>query len=160
MKKLFFLFIIIILGVLQPTLLDYFKVFSVKPDLLLISVVIASLVFDLRWAFVLSVFAGFFKDIFGTSTFGINTIMFALWSFLIVRLSKEISIDSDTRRIALLFIITAIHNTITGLIFIYSGRLVPLGIFLRVVIVESIYTAIVLPLIFNISKATTYVVAN
>lgn len=152
MKNWIFFLIIIALGMLQVTILNYFKIFGVGPDLLLISVVIASLFFEFKWAFVLSVFAGLFKDIFGANIFGINTLLFPLWSFLIVRLNKEITIDYNFIRIVLVFIVSLLHNTITGLILIYSGNLIPLGLFLRIVSLQSIYTALVLPLILWIGQ--------
>jgi len=152
MKNWIFFLIIVALGMLQVTVLNYFKIFGVKPDLLLITVVIAGLFFEFKWAFVLSVFAGLFKDVFGANIFGINTLLFPLWSFLIVRLNKEITIDYNFIRIILVFIVSLLHNTITGLILIYSGNLIPLGLFLRIVSLQSIYTALVLPLILWIGQ--------
>ncbi len=152
MRYWIFFLAVIVLGILQMTILDYFKVFGVKPDLLLISVVIAALVFEFKRAFILSVFAGILKDAFGANAFGINTLLFPLWSFLIIRLNKEITIDYNFIRIALVFIISLLHNTITGLILIYSGNLIPLGLFLRIVSLQSIYTALVLPLMFKIGE--------
>lgn len=151
-KKLYFVLIIIILGILQVTILDYFRIFTVRPDLLLISMVLLSLAFEFRWAFALSVFAGFFKDAFGVSYFGINTLLFGLWSFLILRLSKEITIDNNITRVVLVFIVTLIHNILTRIIFIYLGNAIPLGIFLRIVAIGSIYTAGVSPLVFKINS--------
>lgn len=151
MKNWIFFLIVIVLGLLQVTILNYLKIFGVKPDLLLISAVFASLVFDFKWAFVLSVFAGMFKDVFTANTFGINTLLFPLWSFLIVRLNKEITIDYNFIRMALIFIISVVHNTITGLALVYSGSFIPAGIFLGIVFPQSIYTALVLPLVFKIS---------
>lgn len=152
MRNWVFFIIIVLLGILQMTLLDYFKVFAVKPDLLLISVCFVSLVFEFKWAFILSVFAGLCKDIFATPAFGLNTLMFALWSFLIARLNKGVTIDYNFIRMALVFIICLLHNTIIGLVLIYLGNLIPLGIFLRIVIFQSIYTALVLPLIFKVGE--------
>jgi len=152
MRNWIFFLIVIVLGLLQATILNYFKVFGAGPDLLLITVVVASLVFEFRWAFVLSVFAGLFKDVFGTNVFGINTLLFPLWSFLIVRLNKEITLDYNFIRMVLAFIVSILHNTITGLTLIYSGNLIPLGLFLRIVFIQSVYTAVVLPLILWIEQ--------
>jgi rod shape-determining protein MreD len=152
MKNWIFFLIIVVLGILQVTILNYFKILGVKPDLLLISAVFASLVFEFKWAFVLSVFAGMFKDIFGASAFGINTLLFSLWSFLIVRLNKEITIDYNFIRMALIFIISVVHNTISGLVLVYSGSFIPAGLFLGIVFLQSIYTALVLPLMFKINE--------
>lgn len=143
------LLIAIILGLLQAAGINNFGVFTVKPDLLLISVVIASLSLEFRWAFMLSLFAGVFKDVFSVGPTGMNTLLFCLWSFLIVRLNKQITIDYNLIRIALIFIISFLHNAIIGLILISMGRFIPLGIFLRILFLTSIYTAVVSLLILK-----------
>lgn len=152
MRHLLFLLAVVALGLLQVTFLDYFRIFGIRPDLLLISAGLAGMVFELRWALIFSLFAGFFKDACAVNTFGINTSLFVLWSILIVKLTKEISIDGNLIRIVLIFIIAVIHNTIVGLILISSGNLIPLGLFLRIVFVGSIYTALVLPLVVKAIK--------
>jgi len=149
MKSFIFFPVIIILGILQLTVLDYFKVFNLKPDLFLIAAVMAGLIFNLRWALALSIFAGLFKDIFGVTSFGLNSLLFPLWGLLIVRLAREVSLDNIFMRMGLVFIICVIHNTISGIIFIYSGNFVPLGIFLRIVCFGSLYTALISPLLFK-----------
>ena len=142
----------IICGALQVTILENFMVFGVKPDLLLICACFASLIFEFRIALALSVFCGLFKDAFAVSSFGLNASLFALWTYLIYRLGKEIPLDHDYVRIGIVFIVALLHNIICGLIFIYSGESIPFGIFLRIVSIESIYTAIVMPLIFKTTE--------
>jgi len=152
MRNLIYLVVLTALGLIQMTLLDYVRIFGVKPDLLLIGAVIANLILRPRAAFVLSVFAGFFKDIFAVNSLGINTLLFSLWSILIIKLSHEISLDNNFMRTILIFVITMLHSIIMGLIVIYLGAFLPLGIFLRIVTTESLYTALVLPFIFNMTK--------
>jgi len=152
MKKLYFFLATLSLGVLQVSLLDYFKIFNVKPDLLLISAVIASLIFKFPWAILLSIFAGLFKDAFSIGAFGINTLLFSLWCFLIARLTRKLSLEDDLMRIALIFLIALIHHIIIGLLFLPLGKSIALGIFMRIIIIESIYTAAVSPLIFKMLK--------
>ena len=152
MKKLIFLLIIIISGILQVTLLNNIRIFYVKPDLLLICVVLASLFFDFKWAFAFSIFAGIFKDSFIASPFGINTILFPVWCILIVELAKKISIDFDLIQLGLLFIISLLHNIVQGTTLIYLGNFIPFGIFLRNVSVSAIYTTLLSPLVFEITN--------
>ncbi len=152
MKKLYFLFAILTLGVFQVSLLDCFKIFNVKPDLLLVSMIIAALVFKLPWAIFLSAFAGIFKDAFSTGAFGINALLFSLWCFLIARLTKKLSLEDDLTRIALIFLVTLIHHIIAGLSSLYLGKSIALGIFMRIVAIESIYTAAVSPLMLKAVK--------
>lgn len=152
MKKWIFLLIVILLGIFQVTILDCFKVVGIKPDLLLISIVIASLTFHFRWVLILSVFAGILKDAFSINTFGLNTLLFPLWSFLIIKLSKKISIDNNFIRAAVVFVIVIFNDIIIKLIFLFLGNLVPVGIFLRIIFIESLYTALICPLVFKVIK--------
>lgn len=151
MKKLIFIFTIIIFAIFEVTILDYFKIFNVKPNILLILVVGLSLSFELRWAIFFSALCGILKDIFSINTFGINTLLFPLWGFLTIELSKKISIDNNFIRIIIIFIIAVLNNIITRLILSYLGKLIPVGIFLRITFSESLYTALILPLIFKIA---------
>lgn len=152
MRKFVFLVIVLLLGLLQVTILDWIKLFNLKPDLLLISVVIAALFFNLRWALFFSLFAGIFKDAFATLPFGINTFLFVLWALCIVRLSRQISLEENLLRLVLIFVIALLQNIITGLALVYSGNFIALGIFLRIVLLGSLYTAVAFALVSRIIK--------
>jgi cell shape-determining protein MreD len=130
------------------TLADYFKVFTVKPDLILISMVVVNLLLDWRWAFALSVFAGMLKDILCVSAFGTNTLIFALWSFLIIKLSRKISLENICLRAALMFVVVFASG-------IAARPPVPAGILLRIVFLEAVYAAILLPLVCRAVRPLT-----
>lgn len=147
MKQWPFFVFVVGAGLIQISILEVAKIAGIKPDLLLISMVLASLVFDLPQAMTVSLFCGLMKDIFATSLFGPNVILFVVWSLLIVRLNREISIDNNYLRSALVFVVSLVHATSSGLIFIASGAVIPFGIFLKIVVVGSVYTAVVLPLV-------------
>lgn len=156
-RKIIYLFIILIMGILQVTLLDSFKIFNVKPDLLLISVILATLIFELRWALSLGIVAAILKDSLGASVFGVNTILFPLWIFLVMKISRKIPLDNNLIRMALVFIIVIAHNIITRVIFFVSGNsLAPLAIFFWVTFLESLYTTAILPLALRIFKFLPY----
>ncbi len=151
MKKTAFFFLILIVGLIQATILNYFRVFLVKPDLLFVTIVIASLCFKPLWAVTFSIFAGFFKDILGGSAaFGINTVFFPLWSLLIIRLAKEVSIDYNLSRAVLILIVVFLNDLIVRLIFLSSGTVIPFRVFFWRMILESFYTALVSPLVFKV----------
>jgi rod shape-determining protein MreD len=156
MKKWFLLGLILILVFLEVTILNYFRIFNAKPDLLLIVVIIVSLVFDLRWALIFSILSGVLKDIFSTNLFGINAVLFPLWSLLIIKLSKRISIDNNFISCALIFSISLFTAILTRLICAYLGKFVPLGTFFTIAFLDSLYTALVLPLMLKITKPLFY----
>lgn len=154
MKNLIFLPIIFIIGVVQVTLLDAFRLFNVKPDLLLIGVVITSLYFNfnLKWALLLAVFSGILKDVLSLNPFGLNTLLFTLGSFLMVKLSRKISLDNDFIRALLLFMLILFNDVIIrSTYFSLRQQFIPLGIFLRTLFLECLYSAAILPLISKYS---------
>ena len=154
-NKWFLLLVIFTLGILQVTVFDYFKIFGIKPDLFLICVIALSLELELKWAFFFSLLAGSLKDIFSTGSPGINTLLFASWNFVIIRLSRNVTLDNALVRVILVWIIAILHNLIIRVIYLFSGRAVPLGVFLRITFVGSFYTALVSPLVFKILKLDT-----
>lgn len=146
------LIVALILGLIQLTLLQYFKVFGVKPDLLLAVVVIAGISLRIRWAIIFGALVGIFKDIFGLNVFGLNILLFTCWSFLAAKISRKVSIEDGVSAALLVFIIALLQNIISGSVIFYSGASVPFGIFLRIVILGSLYTALTLPLILKAAK--------
>lgn len=147
------LLITFLLGLFQLTWLQYFGVFGVKPDLLLACVVMAGLFLETRRAVAFGVGVGMFKDLFGLSHFGPSVFLFGLWGFLAARITREISIEDNLSAGALLLVIALAQNILSGFALIYSGGLVPPGIFLRIVLLGSLYTALILPLILKVAKA-------
>jgi|GEM_PF-446282 len=153
MKNLVYALYIIIAGILQLGLPGYLRVFGVQPDLLLALVVMVSLRSPAGWAVGLSLFAGILKDIFSVSGFGINTLLFPLWSIAILNLNRKINVEHDYLRLALGYIIAFLQNMFCGFALSYSGRFVPLGVFTRILLLSSLYTTVTLFLFFRIDDA-------
>jgi rod shape-determining protein MreD len=142
MKKTNFGAILAGCGIIQVTFLNYLKVFTVEPDLLLICAVIAALIFPLKWALFFCLLAGIFKDVFGADVFAINTVLFPLWGFLITKLTRKIAIDNNIMRVSLIAAVTLAHNLLTGIIFMYYGVNLPFGIFLRILLLSPLLAAV------------------
>lgn len=152
MSKRRLLSVILICVILQITVVPYFKIFGIKPDLILISIVIVSLSCDLKLALGLSILAGAFKDIFGANTLAINSLASGLWSFLVIKLSRCIAIDINLSRAGLIFVIAILNAFVMRIFFWYLGTYVPLGIFLRISFLDSLYTSLVSLLVFRVLK--------
>jgi len=145
MKVFLFFAAVLILGALQAAL-------NHLPDLLLICAIIAALSLPWKPALALAAFAGLFKDCFAANSGGINTLFFVLWSFLIIRLNRKITIDNNFMRALLVFIVALAHNTAGGITLLYLGTVVPPGIFLRIAVLNSLYTAAVFIPLLNTAK--------
>ena len=157
MKKFFFVPLIIGLGLLQAGWLGVLSVFGVKPDLLLIMAVMVSLFpFALGWALPLSSLAGITKDILSAGSLGINTLLFPLLGLLVARLSRKIETDNEIVRTSFVFVAAGLNGLANGLLlFSRVGFFLP-GIFLRTLLLESFYTALVSPLAFRLIKPQNY----
>lgn len=155
MRNCFFLLIILVFSITQVTIVNYFKVFGVQPNLILISVVFAAISLNLKWAVSLSIFAGILKDAFSSGPFGISVVLFPLISFFVARISKEIPTDNNIVRAIIIFVCVVFNNILTRLIFLFSGEYVPLSVFLRVMFIESLYTAFTAFIILRIYQITT-----
>jgi len=152
MKNWFFLPVIIFLVSLQLTWPGFLSFFNCKPDLLLILSVALVFYLDFQTAFIFAVLAGLTKDLFLQQPFALNTILFCLWSYLTYILTRQISTDLGYVRAAIVLIAAFLTNIITGMIIVNFVGVVPVGIFLRNLIVSSVYTVAITPLIFTLTK--------
>lgn len=150
MKKLFFFVLILSLAVIQVSIFNHFRIFSVKPDFLLISMVMASVSFPPAWAVTFSIFSGFLKDGLGTSGFGVETMLFPLWSILIIKLSRKIPLDNELIRVLVVLLAVIFNAIVSRLLLLYVGNTIPSRVFLKVIIIEPIYTAFFSVLVFKI----------
>jgi rod shape-determining protein MreD len=130
--------------------LNYLTIFNVKPDLLLIAVVILGLLYSAKWVVAFSFFSGFLKDIFGSGPVGLNTFIFLLIGYSVYRLSKEIIIETLPLRIAVIGSGVILENIIALCVLSFYSNPSPLGIFLRVIFLATIYTASVAPLVIKL----------
>ena len=151
MRKWLFLLLIFCLGILQLSPLGVLTLFNLKPDLLLIAALTSVFFLEFKYAFFLSVFCGLFKDVFLLYPFTLNTFTFVLWSYLVFKIAKEISTENTFVKVGLVFLLALLQNIITGIVGSYSG-VIPLGIYLRLVLFGSIYTAAVSPIVFKLAK--------
>jgi rod shape-determining protein MreD len=152
MKRFLLFPVILVLGILQAVVLSRFRIFNSGVDILLVSAVLAGIFFGPRLALPLGLFAGILKDMLSSGPFGINTILFVFFSFLAVKLSRKIIIDDVLRASVVVFILAFLNNIIRGLAAIYLGNVVSMGIYIRIVIMESIFTAGFTPLLFTLTK--------
>jgi len=155
-KKNHFLLLIFILSIFQTAFLDRFNLFGVKPDIMLVAVVIAGLCFELRWAFFYALIAGLLKDTFSSSPHILYTILFIFLAFFISKIRRKISIDNNFMRLVLIFIVSFLCSVVIGILFSLWARFIPIGIFLRTAFLDSIFTVSVSCLAFKFLKPEFY----
>jgi len=152
MKKRIFFLVIIILALFQATILDFFKLWNVKPDLLLVCAVFSGIFFELKYALFFGLWAGFLKDALTLNTFALNIFYFPALAFFTNRLIKKIPIETAPIRMALIFVSVALVSLLNKFFQSFGENYITLGIYLRVTLLESLYTALVSSLIFKIIR--------
>jgi rod shape-determining protein MreD len=153
MKKwLSIFFVLILLTTLQLNWPVSLSLFNTKPDFLLIFVVSLVFYFNFKIALVSAILAGLLKDAFLPSGMAMNTILFSIWSYLTFRLSSQISTENNYVRLGIILIIAVLNNTVLGIQNLNSGNYIPAGIFLRNLLISSVYTGALSPLIFKLTK--------
>jgi rod shape-determining protein MreD len=152
MKKLFFLLAVIILVSLELSWPPFLIFFHCQPDLLLIFMVALVFYTDFRTALFFGILAGLAKDIFLPGALGINTICFSIWSYLIFRLSRQMTSEEHYVRLLIVLAAALLNNFIVGLQSVAAGNIIPAGIFLRNLIITSVYTTLLSPWIFKLTK--------
>lgn len=151
-KRLIILLTVVVLATLQITWPAGLFFFNGRPDLLLIFIVAAVFFLDFRAALAISILCGLFKDVFLPAGFGLNTILFSITCYAISRLSLKISTEHEVMRLSLVLAAALLNNIISGLESVNSGGIIPAGIFLRNLIIPSVYTAALSPLVFKLVK--------
>jgi rod shape-determining protein MreD len=149
MKKWHYFALIFSCLLLQLTFLRYFAFFAVKPNLILIALVISCLTLNWRWAIILGAFAGFTKQLLSINTIPLDVFFYPLVCFLVVRISRKVSFENNLLRMALVAAAVLLESIVTRAI-VLSGTHVPFGIFLRTVFLEEFMSLLVTPILIKI----------
>lgn len=152
MKKWFFLLAVIILICLQLSWPGFLSFFNCKPDLLLALIMASAFYLDFKTALLFSLLGGAAKDLFIAQPFAVNTVTFGIWSYSVYLLNRQISTDVLYIQSALVLVASLLNNMISGILIINSGGVIPLGMFLRNLIISSFYTTALSPLFFRFAK--------
>ncbi|MCM8762996.1 MAG: rod shape-determining protein MreD [Candidatus Omnitrophica bacterium] len=153
MRKEFFLFIyLLIFALLESTILNYFRVFGAKPDLLLVSIVVFGLYLSNFWIITLSCFAGLLLDIFCFYSFGINTILFCSIGIICKKISRNLYIENNSVIISLVFLASIIAGIVRGSLI--SGM--PFVAIFKLCLPQAFYTAIFCPFVFRVLSIFPY----
>ncbi|MDD4909917.1 MAG: rod shape-determining protein MreD [Candidatus Omnitrophica bacterium] len=146
MKKPGLILIILLLAFLQANILDSFRLFSFKPDLLLGVSVFAVLNTCGYWPFIFALLCGLLKDSLSYAAFGLNIFSFCLISVTVTILNKGMYFDSQSNYIPIVFA-CALFNSLVN--YAYLFRQLSLPAFLSVSFVSAVYTTIAAVLIFK-----------
>lgn len=115
------------LGILQICVIPVIWNFRIKPDLLLVFVLVSGFSFKADKFFLLAVLGGLFKDVFAVSHFGLNLFFFLLDAVLVYQALRYINKDTPYLK----FILTTGVVTVNYLLLtaIFSKPYILIGFF-------------------------------
>lgn len=131
---------IILCALIQVSFPDYLTLWGAKPDLLLLCAIMAGFLFDQKTAVGAGIFIGLIKDAFGSGFPLTNTVLFPLWSALLVWFSRKVSLSDPLVRGVVVAVITFLHYTSSGLLYMYTGSEITPLVLVTVVIAAAFYT--------------------
>jgi len=152
MKKLLVFICPLVLAIIQLSWPPALSVFNVKPDLLFAFSVSLVFYLDFRIILAAAVFSGLLKDAFLPQALAVNTLLFAVWSYLAYRICSQVSTENNYIRASVVLILALLNNAATGVYLIKTGSIIPAGIFLRSLVLASLYTVLAAPLMFKLIK--------
>jgi len=155
MKKWIFFILVLAAVLLEATVLNSFRLFYAKPALVFTCVVLSAFYLDLGPALLLALFAGILQDIFSASLYGIHTLLYPVWTYLIIKVTAKMSLENDYLRMGLAAIFLLIYDIFARLVLISLGKpALALGIFLRITFFELFYTSAVFLLLSKFIRPT------
>jgi rod shape-determining protein MreD len=152
MKKFLIILAIILLATLQLNWPGFLYFFRCQPDLLLIFAVALVFYTDFKFALFCGVLSGLAKDVFLPWSLGVNTLLFSILVYGVSRLNRQISSDEFYVRPVVVLVCSLLNNFIIGLQSVSAGNIMPPGIFLRNLILVSLYSTLISPLIFKLTE--------
>ncbi|MEW6171006.1 MAG: rod shape-determining protein MreD [Candidatus Omnitrophota bacterium] len=135
--------IILSCQIIEATILGNFRFFAVLPNLSLLIILYFSLFLDLKEALILNAITGLIKDSLSGTIFGLNLFLFIIYTLTIWFLRKQLYKEDFSIQV----VIVCITAFINAIIFASLYKL-----FITVVILETLYTAILMLPVFKILR--------
>ena len=151
MKHVFWMGVLLILClVLQATVFNYLTVAGVKPDLLLIIVVLYGLLYGKK-AGVLGFVYGLVEDLITGRFIGFNALTKGLMGLLIGYLEPKLFKDHILVPVIILFVGTFVYGTFTYIVGLAVGLYSTFEFesYLRIIILQSIYNGCLAPFLYG-----------
>jgi rod shape-determining protein MreD len=143
--KKYTLVFLILIGVimLQSAVISRLRIWGVTLDLVFVFIVCYSLIKDSMESIIVATFAGLIRDAFFPGVFGMNTLIFISFSYLIGFIQRRIYRDNIVIPAFFTFISTLAMGAIYFFfMFIMSYRLEFMEIFTSVILLQAVYHSV------------------
>lgn len=136
--------------IIQATALNYFVLFGVKPDLLLICVIYFGFYFEKKTSIKIAILAGAFKDITTTALLGSNVFAFCLCALFLAHFGNHFYKNRVPTRILLGSLLYCAAGFVVFIINYAKDIYICAPVYFWVIFKTSLYTGCVLPILFFI----------
>jgi len=147
-RSLIIAIFIFIAAVMQLNILQSVNFFNIRPDILLILVIFFNMHFSLRKGLIIGGICGLLKDIFSSGIFGLNLFSFIICILVLKEIKKYFYKESNSMLIFTTFLISLINSIISCVAMSAILDLTFIRPFLLIIFLESIYTALISPIVF------------
>lgn len=139
----------LILYFLQTNFFSWYNIAGIKPNLFLILLLFIGLYLSKWFGFSMGIIFGLLLDLFIGKRIGINAIMLSIAGFIGGMLDKSFSKESRITFMTMTFIVTMlceiINYTLQIILLGVKGNFIP---FMKIVIIEAIYNAILVIILY------------
>jgi rod shape-determining protein MreD len=142
--------ILIISLVLQATIFNFLQVAEVKPDLLLIIVVLYGLLYGKK-AGILGLVYGLFEDLMLGRYIGYNVLTKGILGFIVGLVEPKLFKDHILVPVIVLLLGTIVYGILSFIVGVIIGLYIisEIEVFARIVIIQAIYNSCLAPLLYG-----------
>lgn len=143
----------VLFAIIQISALNYIELLNVKPNILLVSVILLALYKGSRAGLEAGIIAGLLYDVSSTGTFGVSTLSFMLCGYAVGLLGRNVYEENLVLRSLIVFIFSLANGLIYYFVSSIFQAMPPFVPSIKHIILPySLYTALISPLIFLILK--------
>ena len=151
------IFIFLILYFLQVNFFNWFTIAGISPNLFVILVLFLGLFAGKRVGVPMGIFLGILLDLFASKKIGISAIMLGIVGIIAGVLDKNFSKDSRMTIILMTILSTAIYEVgIYILNYIIVSTNIEILLFIKILLIESIYNAILTVILYPLLQKAGY----
>jgi rod shape-determining protein MreD len=150
LKILVFSICIFAIGIIQSTILDYIKIYNVKPNLLLVLVITFALLYGSGSGAVLGFFAGLIQDLISGKVLGFYSLLGLYLGLFVGLVNRRIFRENLVVTIFITFVSTTIYEELVYIInsVFTRGKIDMIYPALNIVLPEALYNSVAAILIY------------
>ncbi|NOY76777.1 MAG: rod shape-determining protein MreD [Calditrichaeota bacterium] len=145
-----FLIFFILSFLLQIGLVPFLEIKGIKPDLLLIFVIIFSLQRERFWGTLVGFFVGLIQDFFSTGFLGVFALAKTFSAFLVQTISEGSFEKGGAYFGGLVFTISLFHDFLVNWISVWGTGTSLVSVIIRSVIPGAVYTTVVAVIVYEL----------